>query len=159
MFGNLPHSPPRRDLSKRVKTCRALSGPLPDLATNQKRDAIFFGVHPSGVQQTANDRRCSFRLLISQKPNAPGTSEVAAPEVCTPQKEILRFRILSFGFSFELCPSSSNSLPSPLSRSSHAAGSSSQNELPLPSSDSTPHVPPMRWTARATIARPMPVPS
>ena len=94
MFGNLPHSPRRRDLSKRVKTCRALSGPLPDLATNQKRDAIFFGVHPSGVQQTANDRRCSFRLLISQKPNAPGTSE----SCCTRRFALLRRKFSAFGF-------------------------------------------------------------
>jgi hypothetical protein len=40
-----------------------------------------------------------------------------------------------------------------------AAGSSTQNLLPFPGSDSTPQVPLMRCMARATIARPMPVPS
>ncbi len=39
-----------------------------------------------------------------------------------------------------------------------APGSSIQNRLPSPDRDSTPTIPPMRSTARRTIASPMPVP-
>jgi hypothetical protein len=41
----------------------------------------------------------------------------------------------------------------------YAAFSSIQKRAPWPNSDSTPQRPPMRSTARATMARPMPVPS
>ena len=45
------------------------------------------------------------------------------------------------------------------SRLLQAAGNSSQKRLPWPGSDSTPQVPPIRCMARATMAKPMPVPS
>lgn len=42
---------------------------------------------------------------------------------------------------------------------SYADFNSTQNRLPVPSSDSRPTVPPIRLRARSTTARPMPVPS
>jgi hypothetical protein len=71
---------------------------------------------------------------------------------------------LEFGHSRRLNPKGCHSPRTPLltfhvSRLTSAFGSSIQNRLPLPGSDSTPTRPPIRSTPFLTIASPKPVPA